>query len=186
MKKFWKTLSKKKEYSNPFMEVWEHEIIRPNGEKGSYYVLERDIAGTYFSIAIPLTDEFDTFLVRQYRYPIGLYSWEFPMGHAKVRKEDFLEVAKIELKEETGIIAKTWKKIGRFFTAPGHSSEQAQVFVAMDLTVGKAKGLGTEILEVKKINILQVNEMIKKGKIIDGQTIVAYYYLELYLKGKNL
>lgn len=168
------------------MEVWRHEIIRPNGEKSPYYVLERSVAGTYFSIAIPLTDELDTFLVGQYRYPIESYSWEFPMGHAKPQKEGFLEVAKIELFEETGILARRWRKIGQFATSPGHSSEEAQVFLATDLTFGRAEGLGTEISEVKKINVLKVGEMVRSGKIFDGPTIAAYHYLELYLKEKNL
>ena len=132
MSNSWDFVGKKREYKNPFMEIWRHEVIRSNGYKGPYYVLERGIAGRYFSIVIPLAKDLKTILVGQYRYPVGYYSWEFPMGHAEGL--DFLETARIELKEETGIEAVSWKKIGRFFTAPGHSSEIAEVFVAKDLS----------------------------------------------------
>lgn len=177
----WTTLSKKREYTNPFMAIWRHEVIRDNGHRGPYYVLERDTAGRYFSIIIPLTKDLKTVLVGQYRYPVGYYSWEFPMGHAEGK--DFLETAKIELREETGIEAATWEKIGSFFTAPGYSSEAAQVFVAKDISFGQKKISETEVLETKTVLISNVKEMIKKGRILDGPTIVAYHYLEIYLGG---
>ena len=180
MNKKWQTVNKVKEYSNPYMEIFKHKVVRSNGNKKPYYVLERNIAGDWFTIIIPLIANKETFLVGQYRYPVKEYSWEFPMGHASGK--NYLETAKIELKEETGITAKKWQKIGFFHTAPGHSSEKAAVFVAFDLVFGKSSPTETEDLEIKKVSINKVGQMIKKGEILDGPTIVAYHYLQSYLK----
>lgn len=180
MSRPWVTLNKKLAYQNPFMSIWKHQVRRDNGVGGNYYVLERSVAGRYFSIIIPLTDKFETILVGQYRYPVGCYSWEFPMGHAEGR--NFLETAKIELKEETGIEAGFWQKIGRFFVAPGYSSEKAEVFVAKDLSFGEPKPTETEILQIRKSSVEQVKKMIENGEIFDGPTIAAYCLLTFYLK----
>lgn len=180
MRKQWQTVKKTKEYQNPYMEIYKHQIIRSDGKKRLYYVLERGIAGNWFAIIIALTSNKETFLVEQFRYPVGVYSWEFPMGHAPGK--DFLQVAKKELQEETGIRAREWKKIGFFHTVPGHSSEKAAVYLALDLTFGKSNPSETELLKVRKVKLNRIAEMIKKGEILDGPTIVAYYYLQSYLK----
>lgn len=179
MSKDWQTLRKIKEYSNPFMEIWKHDVIRPNGNNRPYYVLERGIQKAKFSIAIPITQSGETFLVGQYRYPVKYYSWEFPMGHAIGKT--FLDAAKIELREETGITSKKWIEIGRFYTAGGHSSEEACVFLAKDLTYQKSNPLDEEIIKVTEVSIKNIRKMIDDGKILDGPTIVAYHYLEAYL-----
>ena len=176
----WKTVKKTKEYKNPYMEITRHDVMRPDGKKGTQYVLSRINAGDFFSIIIPLTPQNETFLVGQYRYPVSFYSWEFPMGHADGK--DFKETAAIELKEETGITAKKITKIGSFFTVPGHSNETATVFIATCLTHGESEPTETELLEVKKVPIKTIGDMIQKGIILDGPTIVAYHYLSKYLK----
>lgn len=162
------------------MEIWKHDVIRSNGNQRPYYVLDRDLQGAKFSIIIPLTDNNETFLVGQYRYPVEYYSWEFPMGHAIGK--NFLEVAKIELKEEVGIVANKWVEIGQFYTAPGHSSEKAGVFIAKDLTFQENNPSGEEIIVVDRMSVKKVKQMIDKGMILDGPTIVAYHYLEVYLE----
>lgn len=165
------TLSSKIVYSNPFMRIREDDVIRPNGVRAPYFVLERG----QFSIIIPLTKKNEIYLVGQYRYAVDFYSWEFPMGFVEGLKP--LAIARQELKEETGLIAKKWDLLGKFHVAPGHSSQKAYVFVAQDLVEGEKEPEENEFLEVKKVSLNQVGEMIKKGKILDGPTIVAYHFL---------
>ena len=171
----WKTLSSRIVYRNPFFRIREDDVVRPNGIRAPYFVLERES----FSIIIPLTKRGETYLVGQYRYPVKKYSWEFPMG--LVEGKSPLETAKIELREETGLRAGKFCQIGSFYVANGHSNQRAYVFVAQDLTEGEPEPEENEFLEIKKISLKEMGEMIKKGEILDGPTIVAYHFLEGYL-----
>lgn len=181
--KGWNTLSSKLIHENPFMRLVAYDVVRPNGYRGPYYVLER----TDYAMIIPLTEKNETYLVGQYRYPIKKYSWEFPSGSVIGKSQR--ETARIELEEETGIHASKWTLIGRFCGAPGHNRQKTKVFVAQDLIQKKAQPEQNELLEIKKLPIVQVGEMIVQGKIIDGPTICAYHLLEVYWKknyNKNL
>ncbi len=176
----WKILNKRRDYKNPFMEVWKYEVVRPNGFAGPYYVLKRDSKNVGFSIIIPLSNKSTVYLVGQYRFPVGYYSWEFPMG--RVLGKSALEGAKIELKQEIGLKAHDWKKLGVFHTAPGHSSEKATIFIARDFTIGVNNPEPGEILKIKEVTIAEIGDMIDKGDILDGPTIVAFHLLQSYLK----
>jgi 8-oxo-dGTP pyrophosphatase MutT (NUDIX family) len=175
----WITEKSEVEYENPYMRVVRYEVVRTNGFKGPYYVLER----TPFSVIIPMTPNLETYLVRQYRYPIQRYSWEFPMG--AVAGKEALATAMQELKEETGLTAAQWDLIGQYAIAPGHNNQITKLYLARDLQVGEAQPEEGEFLDVEKVAVSKVGEMIADGEIIDGPTICAFHFLELYLK-KNL
>lgn len=174
----WQTLGKKLVYKNPFMRMVEYDVVRPNGTRAPYYVLDR---GAPFAIIIPLSKTGKTYLVGQYRYASNFYSWEFPMG--AVAGLTPLKMAKQELREETGLTAKKWQKIGQFYVANGHTNQEAFVFVACDLKQGEPEPEENEFLEIKKMPLERVGEWIRKGKIRDGPTITAYHFLEFLDKG---
>lgn len=176
-KNAYQKLNSKIDYENPYMRVRKDLVILPNGKTKYYFSLDR----REFSIIIPLTTSKKTYLVGQYRYSPEVYSWEFPMGY--VSGKNPLEMAKIELKQETGLKALEWTKIGVFHVAPGHSKQKAHVFVARNLQEGQPQFEDHEFIEIKNdVNIDEVAKMINESKITDGPTIVAYHYLENYLK----
>ena len=171
----WQTLNSKVVYENKFLSVHEDLVVHPNGTHTLYYVIDRGP----FSIIVPLTPTNETYLVGQYRYAIKKYSWEFPMG--SVKGKGYLDMAKQELKEETGLTATSWVRVGKFAVAAGHANQITEVFLAKDLTSGKAEPEENEVLEAKKVALADIPSLIKSGEIIDGVTISAYYLLTLYL-----
>lgn len=175
----WKTVSSKVVHKNPFMQIREDEVIRPNGSTGAFYVLDRPP----FSVIIPLTSNNETYLVGQYRYALKLFSWEFPMG--SVENKSYLEIAKQELKEETGLIANKWVPIGTYAVAPGHASQMTEVYVAKELEQQEAAPEPNEFLTVKKVTLQQLEQDIESGIIIDGVTLAAFYLLGIYLKSSK-
>lgn len=173
----WKSLSKKLLLKNPYLELWEEEVLRPDGGISTYYVQRRKP----FSVVIPLIGE-NVYLVQQYRYSVSSLSWEFPMGYAEGKTP--LETAEIELKEETGMSAKEMIEIGKYWFGPGRSNQWVYVYVAKGITFGEAEPEEGELLRLEEMPIAKVGEMIEKAEILDGVTITAYHFLEKYLNSE--
>ena len=178
-KKRWNIQKTSLEYKNRIFKIFRKDVITPDGNLADYYVLNKYTA--FFSIVIPLSEDRQTYLVGQYRIAPDIYSWEFPMGGV-IGKDRPLDVAKQELKEETGLIAKMWHQIGSFYVASGHSDQKAYVFTAEGLIQKQAEPEPNEFLEVKSIPISSVATMIHTGQITNGPTICAYQY---YLLNKQ-
>ncbi len=175
----WKKLSSKIDYRNPWFKVRKDEMVRPNQVRGEYFVVS--LLPSVF--VVPMTPRHEVCLIAQYRYITGIYSWEIPGGGSDGEKP--LVAAKRELWEETGLRAKHWKAIGKFYPTNGLSDELSYIFLATGLTQGKDNRheLAEEgIFEIKRFPLKRVLEMIRLGQITDGQTISAIMQAALYLK----
>ncbi len=175
----WKTLSSKTVYQNKWYKVVENEVIRPTGKQGTYAVVES--APSVFIVA--LTDNNKIHLVGLDRYTSGKYSLELPAGGSDYK--DPLEAAKSELKEETGLVAVNWTKLGSFYPLNGIASEITYVFLAKDLSqTGEHEQHEEGIHEVRVVPFKKALEMINNGEITDGQTIASLHLAQLYLQNK--
>lgn len=166
----WKTLAEKNIYDNPWINVEEHQVINPGGGKGIYGKVH------FKNLAIgiiPIDEEGNTWLVGQYRYTIDEYSWEIPMGGGPLN-DDILESAKRELKEETGLSAKTWINIMRIHTSNSVSDEVGYVFLAEDLSEGERKLEESEAdLKLWKLPFSEALEMVIKEEITDSLSVAG-------------
>ena len=94
----WKINSTKKYYDSPWISLIEHQVTRPKGDPGIYVIAEfkhRAIC------VLPLDENYNTWIVGQFRLPINEYSWEIPEGGGPFSEEP-LDSAKRELMEECG------------------------------------------------------------------------------------
>lgn len=175
----WKILSQKILLKNKFLEIWEDQLELPDKTRLTYYIQRK----RPFSIVIPVEDT-TVFMVRQYRYPVSRVLMEFPMGYAEGKTPH--ETAVTELKEETGIVAETLTEIGHFWVGPGRSNQMAYVYLAKGLEFGDPQPEPGEILELERLSIDQVGDMIQRGEVCDAPTIVSYHFLENYMKENTL
>lgn len=174
----WKTLSSKYVYSNNWIKVREDKVIRPDGKKGIYGVVETKTA----TGVVALDADNNIFLVGQYRYPLDVYSWEIIEGGAE-DSESAIDAAKRELLEEAGIIAKSWQQLGgELHLSNCHSSETAYVFLAKDLEFKEPNPEGTEVLEIKKMPFKNAYKMMRNGEITDCLSIIALERARVELK----
>lgn len=165
----WQTIAKRDVYENPWIRVQHHEVIRPDGQPGIYGVVH------YKNKAIgvlPIDDEGFTYLVGQYRYTLDVYSWEIPEGGCP-EGEEALDAAKRELLEETGLIAREWKLIGRTHLSNSVSDEESFSFLATGLTQGEAQPDGTEKLQVRRVEFAEALRMVEAGEITDSLSVTT-------------
>ena len=88
-------------YENPWIRVREDQVLRPDGLPGIYGVVEFKNRAVG---VLPVEADGSVWLVGQYRYPVGAYSWEIPEGGGPM-SEDPEATARRELREETGLTA---------------------------------------------------------------------------------
>ncbi len=131
------------------------------------------------AVFLPLDEDNNLLLVRQYRHPIGQMLLEAPAGTLEPNEEP-LTCAKREIQEEVGMSAATWTPLGTLYPAPGFCSELQHLFLARDLTPAPdAEQDEDEFIEVVPLSIGEVEEKIHSGEICDAKTIALYYrYLQ--------
>jgi 8-oxo-dGTP pyrophosphatase MutT (NUDIX family) len=156
-------------YENAWIRVDEHQIINPAGNPGIYGTIH--FKNKALAI-IPIDQNGDTWIVGQYRYPLGKYCWEIPMGGGLVDL-DLLESAKRELKEETGLSATKWTEIMLIHPSNSVTDEEGIIYLAEDLIEGETEFEETEVLEVRKLPFAEVLEMVMKGEITDGISVAG-------------
>ena len=126
---------------------------------------------------IPLLDDGQVILERQYRYPLGRSLIEFPAGKIDPG-EPLLECARRELLEETGYVASEWTYLGGFHNAIAYSDEKIEVFLARGLKFERSRLDAGEVLEVFTAPRRQLHDWIADGTLTDVKTIVGTYWLE--------
>ena len=133
----------------------------------------REIVGTPGAVVIvPLTDDRQVRLVRQYRSAVGEFLLELPAGTLEP-DEAPEQAAPRELAEETGDHAAHWQRLSGFYTVPGICNEYLHLFLATDLTPGQAHREADEFIEVVTLPLDEALAMVHKGEIRDAKTIIG-------------
>jgi 8-oxo-dGTP pyrophosphatase MutT (NUDIX family) len=165
----WTTRGIREVYANPWIRVREDQVIRPDGQPGIYGVVE---FRNYAIGIVPVTDDGDTFLVGQWRYPLGLYSWEIPEGGGPIG-QPMLDGARRELQEETGIEASRWTDLGPFHLSNSVTDEAGRIFLAQGLTLGTSAPGGDEVLRLRRLPLAEAHAMAIDGRITDAVSIIG-------------
>src|ERR1700760_4093478 len=105
-----KTISSREVYRNPWLRVREDEIERSNGALGIYGVIDKEDS----AVIIPIEGD-RIFLVEQFRYTIQQRSLELPQGGWETADIDPEELARGELREETGFEASSMTYLGTLY-----------------------------------------------------------------------
>jgi ADP-ribose pyrophosphatase len=152
-----------------FTVTWDH-VVDPGGFEIKRAIVQH--GGS--AVVMPMDERGRVLLVRQYRLPARQYMWELPAGRVDPG-ETVLKAAKRELKEETGVRAKSWTKLASFFVSPGFLAEKMTVFLAQDLTEGEAENMEDERIEIDWFPSRKLDEMIGAGKILDAKTMIGFF-----------
>jgi len=152
----------------------------PNGDETTLEIIEH--GGSV--VLVPVDDDGNLLLVRQYRHAAAQDLLELPAG-TRNGEEPFEECAAREIREETGMEAGKLQKVGDFYLAPGYSTEFMAVFLATELRHNPLETDFDEFLQVEKIPVQKAIELFQSGKMLDAKSLAAWLlatpHLEKYL-----
>ena len=166
-------------YKNPWIEVREDQVIRPDGKDGIHGLVTQTPGVT----VLPLDESGFVYLVKQFRYALGHDSIEAPAG-AVDEGEAVLETAQRELREEVGITATNWTDLGHLDPATSVINASQHLFLAQELVFGEREVEGTEVLEMMKVPSEEAVSMVMDGRITDSPTCVLILKAAQLLKRK--
>lgn len=118
---------------------------------------------------IPVTENNEIFMVRQYRYPFHEITCEIPAGKLNYG-ENHAECGKRELLEETGCTCSEYIYLGEMYPTPAYNSEITHMYLAKGLEYKKQNLDDDEFLDVIKIPLEKAVEMVMKNELKDGKT----------------
>ena len=122
---------------------------------------------------IPVLDNGDVIVERQYRYPLDRVILEIPAGKLDAPDEDRLSAIQRELREETGYTADEWTVIGDFHPAPAYSDEYITMYLARGLHKGEQDLDADEFLDIYTIPLEELVREVMAGRISDAKSQVC-------------
>jgi ADP-ribose pyrophosphatase len=153
----------------------QEEITLPNGVETRLEIVRHPGA----TAIVPLKENGDVILVRQYRHAVGEYLLEIPAGTLNPG-EDPKSCAVRELEEEIGCKADRWQELLPIFTAPGFCDEQIYLYLAQGLRETKQNLDHDEIIERVEMPFSEAIARVLDGTIRDAKSIAGL--MRVYLR----
>ncbi len=162
-----RTLSSREIYRNPWLRLREDQIERSNGNKGIYSVVDKDEC----AVIIPIDGDM-IHLVEQFRYTIQERALELPQGGWETPDVDPEELARGELREETGLVASSMTYLGSMWIAYGFARQKQYVYLATGLThAEKDPDPEEHDLVMHTLPVAEFERMLLDGTIQDVCTL---------------
>lgn len=175
-----RTISSREVYRNPWTRVREDVIERSNGQRGIYGVIDKDPAAIVIPVEVTNEGEF-VYLIEQFRYTVGGRFCEFPQGGWEMAEVDAEEMARGELREETGLRAERMTQLGVLQIGYGVMNQKHHIFLAEGLTHGEPDpDLEEADLVVQRVSIAEFEQMVLDGKIVDNCSVAAWGFYKIW------
>jgi ADP-ribose pyrophosphatase len=156
-------------FSGRIINVRVDKVALPNG-----YVSTREIVEHSEAVAIvPLDENGDVLLVRQYRLACEEALLEVPAGGMDPDDDEPLAAAQRELQEEIGYKAGRLEYLSGFYVAPGYCNEYIHLFLATGLTPSRLDADLDEAVEVVRMPLSEALGLITTGEIHDAKSIIG-------------
>ncbi len=153
------------------------DIPLPDGKIKTYELVDIQNAIT----VLPVDAEGNFYFVEQFRIGAGKSLLELPAGKIE-HDEDPLEAARRELREEIGMDAAEITPLGNFYMSPGYANEYMYCFLATGLYPAPLTPDSDEFINVKKLHITDVNELVNNGKLVDSKSLALLMLAQKHLK----
>ena len=121
---------------------------------------------------VPVTENGEVLMVKQFRYPFQTVLTELPAGKLEIG-EDHREAGLRELKEETGAVCEKFEYLGVCYPSVAYLTEKIHMYMATGLTFEQQHLDDDEFLDVIKVKLEDAVEMVMNGELPDAKTQCA-------------
>ena len=142
----------------------------------------REIVEHGDAVAVVALDPDDNvLLIKQFRTPLGKDLLEVPAG--LIEKKEETEAAVIrEMQEEIGYRPEKLVFLAGFYSSPGFTNEYLHLYLATELTPSQLTAIDTAGIELERVPVSQIMELITSGRIQDAKTIAGLLLFLEYRK----
>jgi ADP-ribose pyrophosphatase len=123
-------------------------------------------------VTVAIDEKDNVLLVRQFRYAVGKSLLEVPAGGIEPGEEP-IDCVRRELQEEIGYLPQKIDKLGGFYSIPGYGTEYLYCYLATELVPSRLEAEDTESIELVRVPLCQIPQLIASGEICDAKSIAA-------------
>ena len=147
------------EYEGPIFTIRNDQVRFSSGDVARRQYMEHADAVAIVALregSTSASGEPEVLLIRQYRHAPRRIFWEIPAGLRDHAGEDPLEAAKRELAEEADVSAQNWQKLVSFYSSPGCSDENLDVYLARGIAPVESGEAGADFERVEEEREIEV------------------------------
>ncbi len=185
----WRVRGTTRPFTTPWLRLREDRVaITNDGKDGTApdpVDTVTEITYTYLEsgpavFIVPVTDDGRMLLIRQYRYTVDDWLLEVPAGGAHDKPNISLEdLARDELREETGATCDTVERVGSFYGSTSKTDQQCHVFLARGAKIVGPPALEpTERIALYPLPIADAVRLARSGGMKDGQSALSVLLCE--------
>lgn len=161
-------LSSEYRFEGKVFKVRVDQVEKPTGD-----LMRVDLVEHEGSVAVvPIDDDGQIWLVRQYRHAAGTHLLELPAGTLEPG-EDPERCARRESQEEIRMAPGRLEHLGSCFLAPGYSTERMEFFLATDLRPSKLPQDEDEDIRVETMPLPVAVQRLLRGDFQDVKTLAG-------------
>jgi ADP-ribose pyrophosphatase len=173
------TLESEEVYRGHFLHARRDVVRLPDGAQATReYIVHPGAV-----MVIPLLDDGQVVLERQYRYPLHRAMIEFPAGKLDAG-ESVLHCAQRELLEETGYTAREWARAGVLHPVISYATEVIEIWFARGLSLGQRQLDAEEFLDVLTATPAELLAACCDGTVTDAKTLTGVLWLQNVQSGQ--
>ena len=157
-------------YSGRVFSVEVEDVVLPNGHRTEMTTVRHRPS----VVLIPIREDGQIVMIRQYRHALGRVLWELPAGN--VDAGEMPEAAAVrECEEELGLVPADVERVGALYPTPGYCDEEMIFFRLSSLSVPSyaAEPDEDEDIEPRTFLLAEAREMVRRGEITDMKTVVG-------------
>ena len=175
----WQIVRRNRVYQDPWLAVEQDDVIRPDGNPGSYVVAHLKPGVS----VIALDSEGRVYLTNEFHYGVGRNTIESASGGID-EGETPLQAARRELREELGIIADSWTDLGTTDPFTANVVSPTTLFLARELTFVEPEQEGTELIEPVIVDFEEAVQKALSGEISHAPSALAILKSQAVLDGR--
>lgn len=173
----YQVLSSQSKYKNPWIEVVEEKVIRPEGREGVFGIINYG-KGTS---TVALDANNNIYLVREYYYALEEYGIQVPSGDI-ADGETALAGAQREVLEEVGAVSNEWTELGFVNPLTMILKSPAYLFLAQNAEITQAAESEIERIVMP---FQEAFQMVIDSKITHAPSCVAIFKASAYLNANS-